>query len=202
MPATALPLSLATDTALPVTLVWIDSRDAIVLRWHGGSAAVERFESEVPPHRRATGRIRHEPGGRGGGSTAYHDSDEPHRLEHLDQFVARVAAAVVSDEELVVIGPGYVREHLEAEVRRLDERHHRERPIRVHPARRLTERQLVAHLRHLVGDDPARATVGAYRWTGAKQAGMAVPRPRRVLQKPPRAEDLELDEPDDEAPVR
>jgi hypothetical protein len=174
-----------------VTLVWIDSREAIIGRWREGAAELERVESEVPAHHRATGRVRHDPTVRHGGGHA--TGDEPHRLEHLDRFLDQVAAMLPPDEALVVIGPGTVREHLVRHVREIDERQHRTRPISAHAAPRLTERQLVARVRRLVGAEPSRRTVGAYRWIGAGTGpdGGSSPRPRRVLRKPPRNEDDE-----------
>jgi hypothetical protein len=186
--------SMAVTAIHPVTLAWLDSREALILRWCGDTVAIERIESEVPAHHRATGRVRHEPFVRSGGSGGHQASDERHRLEHLDRFIERVAEALPPHDELVVVGPGPVRDHLATYVRERDARHHLSRPIHSRPSRRLTERQLVARLRHLVGADPARRTVGAYRWTGLQPAGLAAaPRPRRVLEKPPRVDEPEFE---------
>jgi hypothetical protein len=46
------------ETRRPSTLVWIDSREAIIVRWLDGTARLERLESEVPAHHRATGHVR------------------------------------------------------------------------------------------------------------------------------------------------
>jgi hypothetical protein len=54
---------------------------------------------------------------------------------------------------------------------------------------RLTDRQLVARLRVLAGDEPRAHTVGAYRWSEPaprRPSGEPLNGPRRVVEKPPR----------------
>ncbi|HSL76351.1 MAG TPA: hypothetical protein VK867_05360, partial [Candidatus Limnocylindrales bacterium] len=48
-------------------LVWIDAREATIVRVSGDGATVRRLESEVPAHHRSTGHVRHEPSVRHGG---------------------------------------------------------------------------------------------------------------------------------------
>jgi hypothetical protein len=74
-------------------------------------------------------------------------------------------------------------------------RHHRARMVTCASAPRQTDRQLVARLHRLVGEEPRRRSVGAYRWTGTPdgrdRGGAGTPRrwPRRVAPKPhPREE--------------
>ena len=43
-------------TLPPQTLVWLDAREAVVARWRDGAISLDRIESDVPPHRRGTGR--------------------------------------------------------------------------------------------------------------------------------------------------
>lgn len=160
-----------------MALVWIDAREAIVVRWQDGTPRVERIDSEVPVHHRATGHGRQQTAG------------EPHRLEHLSRFVEQVASRLAAEDELVILGPGTVREHLQRHVREIDEGHHQSRSISCEASPKLTDRQLIARLRHIVGADPRRRTVGAYRWSEPlprRPSGGAVPPPRRVLEKPPR----------------
>lgn len=176
----------------PVTLVWIDSREAIVAQWVDGAARLDRLESEVPAHHKATGNVRHDPAFRHGGGGTPQTAGEPHRLEHLERFVDQVALRLPPDDDLVLIGPGTVREHLERRVQEADRRQGRHRRISCDASKRLTEPQLVARLRHLVGADPRRSTVGAYRWTGRgaeRPSGAAWPLPRRVVEKPPKPDE-------------
>lgn len=44
-------------TATAVTLVWIDAREAILVRRVDGASRYDRVESEVPAHHRATGHV-------------------------------------------------------------------------------------------------------------------------------------------------
>ena len=137
------------------TLVWIDAREAVIVRWHDDRAHLERLDSDVPAHHRATGNVRHDP-------------------------------AVPRDDDLLILGPGTVRERLERLVRDMDEHHQRTRAISGEASSRLTDRQLIARLRHVVGADPRRRTVGAYRWNeppSERPSGHAQPGPRRVVEK-------------------
>lgn len=139
------------------TLVWIDAREAIVLRWKNGPK-VARHELEVPPHEKSVGRVRHDPGVRHGGGLAQ-SKLETHRLEHLRQGITQVAATLPADEDIVIIGPGTVRERLAAEVHEADEKRPPQvlaREVRTEAARRLTDAQLVERLRELVGEPPPR----------------------------------------------
>lgn len=172
-----------------VTLVWIDSREAIVARRPEGTATLERIESEVPAHHRATGHVRHDPGIRHGGGGVSQTAGEPHRLEHLERFLEQVSLRLPVEDDLVLIGPGTVREHLERRVRETDERQRRTRRITTEASTRLTDRQLNALLRRLVGGEPRRCTAGAYRWSvkpTKRPSGAPATLPRRVLEKPPR----------------
>jgi hypothetical protein len=178
----------------PRTLVWIDSREAVLVRWNDHQVSIERIESEVPQQHKATGLVRRHPHYAAdmmtGGYGHPHSSAERHRHEHLARFLDQVAAKVEDEEPLHIIGPGSVREQLERLVREADTRHHRTRPLTCDPARRLTERQLVSRARTLAGDLPTRRTVGGFRWTGEaarRTSGAATNAPRRVVRKPPDA---------------
>lgn len=175
------------------TLVWIDARTAVVASWHAGEARLERLESDVPSHHKATGHVRYDPAMRHGGG-APKDTGEAHRLEHLARFVELVASHVPPDDALSIIGPGTVRERLEHEVREADRRASRTRSVICEPATRLTDRQLVARLRRLAGVEDRRRSVGAYRWTQAtvlRPSGSVRPIPRRTGPKPAPEFDVE-----------
>ena len=171
-------------------VVWIDSQEATIGRWVEGRPRIERIHSDVPAHHRATGHVRHDPAIRhGGGGSAPQTAGDPRRLEHLARYLDGVARRLPDDEDLAILGPGTVREHLEHLVGEADAHHRRERTIVCEASAPLSDRQLVARLRRLVGADPVRGTVGAYRWTGSQTrtgSGRVRP-PRRVLRKPPSA---------------
>jgi hypothetical protein len=172
-----------------VTLVWIDSREAIVARPDDGSPRLERIESEIPAHHRATGHVRHDPRLRHGGGGVSQTAGEPHRLEHRERFLDRVALRLPVEDDLVLIGPGTMREHLERRIRETDEHQRRTRRVATEASTRLTDRQLIARLNRLGGAEPRRRTVGAYRWSvkpTKRPSGAPATLPRRVLEKPPR----------------
>lgn len=144
----------------PSTLVWIDERTAILVHWDEGTARVERLESEVPAHHRSTGSVRHDPAIRHGGGGAPQTADDPHRLEHLARFLDAVTDRLPPDDDVLILGPGNVREHLERQVRETDVRQRRDRRITCQASRRLTDRQLIARLREFQGTEPRRRTTG------------------------------------------
>jgi len=146
------------------TIVWIDAREAIVVTWHDTEARLERVVSDVPAHHRGTHHVRHDPAMRqGGGGGAPLTTGEPNRLEHLAQFIDEVAARLPDDDDLLIVGPGTVHERLEREVGERDRRHGRQRRVTSEAAPPLTDRQLIARLRHLAGADAPRRAVGANR---------------------------------------
>lgn len=171
--------------ATAVTLVWIDAREAIVVRRVDGVSRYDRIESDVPAHHRATGNVRHDPSVRHGGGGPPQTAGEPHRLEHLARFLDAVAARLPRDEDLLLVGPGTVREHLARQIAEMDARHRAVRAVRCEAASPMTRRQLVARCRRATGDEPRRRTVGAHRWTSPQATEpsgrpMSGPHPVRV----------------------
>jgi hypothetical protein len=153
--------------AISHTLVWIDAHEAIIVGHRGDEIVIERIESDVPDHHRGTGHVRHDPSVRhGGGGTAPHPSGDPQRNEHLTRFVRIVADRLPVADDVTLLGPGTVREHLEHELIASDGHQHRTRTVAGAPSERLTDRQLVARLCREAGVEPRRRTVGAYRWSG------------------------------------
>jgi hypothetical protein len=182
------------DATRDRTLVWIDAREAVIARWQMGEVRLERLRSDVPSHHRATGHVRYDPAVRHGGG-APQDAGEQRRLEHLARFVELVATHVPPDDDLVILGPGTVRDRLEHVVRETDEHASRTRSVTCRAAARLTDHQLVARLRHVAGADPRRWTGGTYRQTetpSRRPSGSVRPTPRRAGPKPM----IEIDEED------
>jgi hypothetical protein len=145
----------------PVTLVWLDADEAIVLRSAAPGAAPEdatpqRIRSEVPPHRRATGHDHHDPRMRSGGG-ADPDDLAARRREHLmSAYLRRVVALLPPDDHVVVLGPGVVHARLAAQLRADDLRHRRDRPVEDEASAALTDRQLRARLLAVAGASPER----------------------------------------------
>ncbi len=180
------------EPARPSTLAWIDAREAIIVRWQDAGVRVQRVDSDVPAHHRATGHVRHDPAIRQGGGGTPQTAGEPHRLEHLGRFVEEVASHLGADDDLLILGPGTVHERLERLVRERDEHHWRHREITCEASPPRTDRQLIARLRHVAGVDARRRTVGAYRWSEPpmqRHSGQSHVQPRRVVEKPSRPHD-------------
>lgn len=139
----------------PTTLIWIDTDEAIIVRW-ADRATVERLHSGVEGRHRSGGRVRREGGLRHGGGGPDPEHLERARREHLRRFLEEVATHVPESGDVTVVGPGLVRHRLEAELRADDRRHHRARHVRSASADRQTEQELVARVRALAGDAPER----------------------------------------------
>jgi hypothetical protein len=144
-----------TQLATHQTLVWIDAHEAVVLHWLDGAAHVERLVSDVPDHRKSTGHVRHDASRHGGGG-APQTAGDPRREEHLNRFIEHVTHRLPADDDLLILGPGTVREHLERRVREADQHLLHQRTIECRASGPLTERQLIAQLRHAVGDEAPR----------------------------------------------
>lgn len=147
------------------TVVWVDAREALIVRWHEGQPSMARLSSDVPARHRATGHVRHDPmmGHASGGRSQ--TAGETGRVEHLERFLARVASRLAATDDLLILGAGTVHERLGRHVREADAEMQRSRAVNCEASPRLTEGQLTARLRHLVGADPRRRSAGAYPWT-------------------------------------
>jgi len=136
------------------TLVWIDSEEAIIVRWED-RATVERVRSDVPGRHKSAGHVRIDPiVGHGRGAPA--EAAERARRARLAAFVHEVAEQLPPDGDVMVVGPGIVRERLERDLRADDRRLGRQRHVHAAAAERLTEQELVARVRELAGDAPRR----------------------------------------------
>jgi hypothetical protein len=144
----------------PVTLVWLDADEAILLRSGGpaggGEPDTRRIRSEVPPHHRASGLVHPDRRAHMGGGADPDDLAERRREKLLAAYVRSVATLVPPGDRVVVLGPGPVHGRLAAELRAEDARHRRDRPVEEDAAPQLTERQLRARLRELAGTAPER----------------------------------------------
>jgi hypothetical protein len=144
------------------TMVWIDAHEAIVLHWLDGAAHVERLVSDVPDHRKSTGHVRHDANRHGGGGSPQ-NAGEPRREEHLSRFIEHVTGRLPADDDVLILGPGTVREHLERRVREHDQHLLHPRTVQSRASGPRTERQLIAQLRHVVGDEAPRGPAREHR---------------------------------------
>jgi hypothetical protein len=172
-----------------LTLVWIDSELARILRWRGRIVS-ERIVSDVPAHVGSTAHVRHDPRIRHGGSGRGQDDAERRRNEHLRAFLKVVADRLHDDDEIEIIGTGTVGGRLAAVLRRQTARRQPPPTVVVLHSMALTPRQLAARLRQRLGLHPRRETAGAYRWSGdlPQTPSGTVIGPRRVLEKAPSRE--------------
>jgi hypothetical protein len=138
------------------TLVWIDSEEAIIVRWTDRATA-ERVRSEIPGRHRPEGNAMLAEATRIDGGAR--DAHERARRENLRRFVDEVACRVPDSDDVMVVGPGVLRGRLERVIRADDRHHGRTRLVHSAAAERLTEQELVARVRTLAGDRPQR--VGA-----------------------------------------
>lgn len=137
------------------TVVWIDSRRALLVRWDG-APHVMRVESEVPPRRRGGEHVTHDPILRTMGAP----EPDGHRSEHLRQFLQQVAASIDPRDPVEIVGNGPVHEQLARLVVEHDGRHDRAREVTARPAEVLTEAQLIARVRESAGDPAPRGRPG------------------------------------------
>ena len=142
-------------------LVWIDAEEAVLVRWRDEAAMIEAVRSEVPPKRRSTGHVRHDPRIRHGGGGTPQSAGEPRRLERLRQFVAAVTDRIAADEDVIILGSGTVRTRLETSLREADRVAPDARSVTSEASPRLTHPQLVARLREAIGAEAPRRVVGA-----------------------------------------
>ncbi len=146
----------------PVTLVWLDADEAILLTGDGPADSgvhppvIRRMVSGVPPHRRATGQAHHDSRVRSGGGADPDDLADRRREHLLAAYLREVAALVPEADRVMVIGPGQVHGRLAHELRAADARHRRLRSVDEAAAGPLTERQLRARWRELNGSAPER----------------------------------------------
>ncbi len=145
----------ATDGA--TTLVWIDSEEAIIVRW-ADRATVERVRSDLHAHPGGHGNGHgHGPQGLAGRHDAgQRDVAQRARQGDLRLFVDDVAARVPGSDAVTVVGPGVLRARLERMLRADDRRHGRHRLIHSAAADRLSEQELVARVRELAGEQAPR----------------------------------------------
>ena len=166
------------------TLVWIDAREALVMIWNGKAPVTQRLVSEVPDHHASTGHMRHDPMIRHGGGHEQTAGD-PHRNEHVRRFLDQVVEALPADTDIKIMGHGDMLAHLAGAIREHDEHRPAPRKIVVEPSQLLTEPQLAAQLRELVGAPLRRRTSGSWRWSGEQphQVSGHVAPPRRTAAK-------------------
>lgn len=153
------PTTASEVAAADLTLVWIDAESAVIVTWRDHASAIERLASDVPAHQHAMPHIRHDPLVRHGGG-ASQTAMPMRRRELLARFRDRVRERLPETGAVMVVGPGPLREDFAHDVVDDDRRHRRTRSVESAPSPPLTDRQLIAMVRRLAGDEPRRRRVG------------------------------------------
>jgi len=143
----------------PLTLIWIDARKAVLAAWDRGAVRLEHVIGALPPQERSVGHVRLDPAVRHGGGQRQ-DKLEHRRYEREQHYLEAVVARVPAVGAVEILGPGELRLHLARRLRR--SRAGATRSIATEPAGPLTEAQLIARLRALVGH-PARRQLALAR---------------------------------------
>ncbi len=144
-----------------MTVIWIDSEEAIVARWNG-ETIIERLKAAARERREPVGHVSATRHGIGG---AAEDLIDRERAEHLKRFLTEVAGRISPADNLEIVGPGTVRDHLESLIQADDRRHGRNRAVHTKATGLLTERQLGARAREMAGHPPRRRRVGPIHLT-------------------------------------
>src|SRR3970040_3184679 len=122
--------AISTAAVESLTVVWIDSRRALLVRWNGAPHVV-RLESEVPPRRRGGEHVTHDAILRTMGAP----DPDGHRSEHLRQFLQEVAARIAPRHAVAIVGHGPVHERLAGPVGGQGGRDRRARGAAARPAK-------------------------------------------------------------------
>lgn len=166
----------AQPAARGILLVWVDAREAVLARWAAGRPVLDHVASDTPAHHRGTGHVRHDPRVRHGGGGESPSTVEGHRLEHERRFLDAVVERIEPDADVLVSGPGTLRDHLARRIRRKDAKARPGRAVASEAAGPMTDRQIVARLRRTVGEELPRQPIGRH----AVRLGDAAPARRPV----------------------
>lgn len=162
-----------------VGVVWIDARQAVIVRWGDDDEPVlEWVDSGVPARRKAVGSVRRGPARPTGGGRVGGHGNKNRYLDQMRYYFAEVADQIADLEHVEIAGRGLPHEEFAELLNQLAEKSNDELTVSTRSlARRPSERQLAARLRKLAGQSLPRRTSGPYRPLPA--ATDASGRPRR-----------------------
>lgn len=136
--------------------IWIDHRAARLIELDNGEAHIRTIESDAEEVPRSFGHVANQPPHHGFAGDKEKHADA-RRRQQLEQFYARVAdEAAGAPGAVVVLGPGLARKEFEKSIganHALAGRIEKNEPADAN----LTENQVVATARKLLGQPPARA---------------------------------------------
>ncbi|MFG0273984.1 MAG: hypothetical protein ACF8QF_02890 [Phycisphaerales bacterium] len=137
--------------------IWIDHREAKIIDLSGDEARITRIESDADEVPRSFGHVGNQPAHHGFAGDKEKHADHRRRRQ-LEQFYAKVAEqarSAANGSGLVVLGPGMARKEFEKIASGLADRIRHNEGVDAN----LTEAQVVAKARDLVGKSPRRAQV-------------------------------------------
>jgi len=131
--------------------IWLDHSKALIVRFTPeGEADVEEIESGIEKMHKTTGGA--------GGRAPYHhgyvskSSEEERRHHQLSKFYDRITGKVGMCTKVVILGSGLAKQELNKAIESLPGQ--RKPKLEVHPAEKMTEKQLVALVRKEFGVSP------------------------------------------------
>jgi hypothetical protein len=137
--------------------IWIDHRQAVMVRLEGDQAAVETVRSDVEPKVRMAGGSRSKVP-YGPQDIASESQRDRRRAKYLQEFYREVVARIGDVDALVVLGPGEAKRELLSALQ--DSPRHGKISTQLETADKLSQPQLIARVREYFGVALARRT----RW--------------------------------------
>jgi stalled ribosome rescue protein Dom34 len=115
--------------------LWIDHREAVIIRVADDGEAIQRIRSAVEPHGRFSA---HAPEG------SPEDRRDRRFGEHLHRYYDEVIAAIRDADAILIVGPGEAKGEL---AQRLEHAKLHDRIVGIETVDKLTDRQIVAKIR-------------------------------------------------------
>jgi peptide subunit release factor 1 (eRF1) len=128
--------------------VWIDRRQAVVVRLDGDRAEIETVDSDLEKRTRMAGGSRSTTGW-GPQDIASETRRDRRFAKHVQEYYDRVLASIGDAGAIFVFGPGEAKNELVAAASRSSR--HQEASTEIGASDKLTEPQIVAHVKEHFG---------------------------------------------------
>lgn len=135
--------------------LWIDHKSAVIVTVTEKGATVRKIESGVTHH-----EFRGAPHPKTAYSAQYGQGDDQldnQFLTHINKYYGQVIAALRGASQVLIIGPGEAKSEFS---KRLGREKDSAPEIRLEPADKMTERQIVARIRKYFQDDRHKSSDG------------------------------------------
>jgi hypothetical protein len=140
----------------PKVGIWIDNREAIIVRLEGEEATVETFESNILPPTKTGGARSKTP--YGPQDVASHPTQDRRHAKQLARYYQGVVDRVREAGALLLFGPGTAKQGLLSAFERSP--HHTTTATEIATTDKLTQPQIVARVKEHFGIPPARKFEG------------------------------------------